>query len=66
MSDLISMDKKYQTRDGRAVEVLKVDMNSEVYKVAVVLTMEDGSQGIFSRTQTGRAVPDRKSGAIKI
>ena len=56
MSDLISMDKQYRTRNGDAVEVLKIGINHDSYPVAVVITMDDGSQIIRSRTGTGRIV----------
>ena len=56
MSNLISMDKQYRTRDGRAVEVLKVDMNNPKYPVVVIVTEKDGSQEIRSRTSTGLTV----------
>ena len=59
---MISMDKEYRTRNGFPVEVLKVDLRNTDYPVAVVVTTEDGSQGIFSRTSTGRVVPNRESG----
>ena len=62
MSDLISMDKQYKTRDGRAVEVLKVDMKHKYYPVAVVITEEDGSQAIRSRTSTGDTTHSRTTG----
>ena len=54
MSDLISMDKQYRTRDGREVEVLKVGVNHRNFPVAVVVTNKDGSQLIGTRTSTGR------------
>jgi len=54
MSDLISMDKQYKTRDGRAVEVLKVDINHHNFPVAIVVTNLDGSQCTGTRTSTGR------------
>lgn len=56
MSDLISMDKEYRTRNGDAVEVLKIGINHDKYPVAVVVTMDDGSQILRSRTSTGRVV----------
>ena len=59
---MISMDKEYRTRDGCLAEVLKVGMNHHTYPVAVMVTMDDGSQGVFQRTSTGRVVPSRESG----
>jgi len=56
MSDLISMDKQYKTRNGRAVEVLKTGVNHITYPVVVVITEGDGSQYSTSRTSTGRVV----------
>ena len=54
MSDLIAMDKEYRTRDGRTVEVLKVDMNHADFPIAVVVTNSEGRQFVGTRTRTGR------------
>ena len=61
MSDLISMDKQYKTRDGRAVEVLKVDVKHHSLPVAVVVTNPNGSQCTGTRTSTGRVLRSQKS-----
>lgn len=53
MSDLISMDKQYRTRDGREVEVLRVDVNHKFYPIVIVVTNPDGSQFTSSRTPMG-------------
>ena len=63
MSDLISMDKQYKTRDGRVVEVLRVDLKSKDYPVAVIVTEMDGSQCVRSRTSTGRAFSGKEVGS---
>ena len=59
MNDLISMDKQYKTRDGRAVEVLKIDVMNEHYPVAVVITEKCGGEVVLSRTSTGHVLFDR-------
>ena len=59
MSDLISMDKQYKTRDGRAVEVLKIDVMNEHYPVVVVITEKCGGEVVLPRTSTGHVLFDR-------
>jgi len=61
MGDLISMDKQYKTRDGREVEVLKVDMNNSRYPVVIVVTSDEGYQDIGSRTAAGRVLRNKES-----
>ena len=55
MGDLISMDKQYKARDGRAVEVLRTDMKHKHFTVAAIITNSDGTQWLASRTSTGRS-----------
>ena len=62
MSDLISMDKQYKTRDGRAVEVLRVDINNKHFPVSVIVTNPNGSQTVLCRTSTGYVSLSQKSG----
>ena len=57
------MDKQYRTRDGRAVEVLRVDMNHKHFPVAVIVTNSDGNQTVRSRTSNGRTLSSRLSGS---
>ena len=61
MNDLISMDKQYKTRDGRAVEILKININHKNFPVAIVVTNLDGSQCTGTRTRTGRMYADREN-----
>lgn len=41
---MISMDKKYQTRNGRAVRVLCVDMTGTKYPVCVAIADPEGKE----------------------
>lgn len=53
MSDLISTDKQYRTRDGREVEVLRVDVEHDCFTVVVLVKAENGNQYPAARTSTG-------------
>ena len=52
------MDKQYRTRDGRAVEVLKVGMNHNHFPVVAVVTDSNGSQSSSTLTPTGSVYAD--------
>lgn len=54
MSEKITMEGKYQTRDGRAVRVLCVDVKHADYPVIALITDEDGAEGIESYTPSGK------------
>ena len=61
---LISMDKKYRTRDGRAVRVLAVDVNHSFKKVAAAVTFKDGSEEhVHSYNQYGMICGGQSSSA---
>jgi hypothetical protein len=40
----ITMDGSYKTRNGRAVEILRTNINTEHYKVAALVTDSDGKE----------------------
>lgn len=56
MTNLISMDKKYKTRDGRDVRVLCVDNNGACAEGYPVVAIVDGAVVAF--TATGGFYPD--------
>lgn len=49
----ISMDKQYQTRDGRKVRVLAVDFKHDVYCVVVAVPVAGGAEVLYTYTATG-------------
>jgi len=51
---MISMDKGYKTRDGRAVRVLCVDMNQELYPVVAIVKGPAG--GEYTKTFTSYGI----------
>jgi len=53
MNDLINLEDRYETRDGREVEVLKLNMVNDEYPVVVVVTNSTGRQHVSSRTLGG-------------
>jgi hypothetical protein len=51
---MITMQGKYQTRDGRAVRILATGMRG-TFSVAGIVTERDGSEHIFSWQENGKA-----------
>jgi hypothetical protein len=41
---MIEMDKKYRTRDGRAVEILRTNVKNKDFPVVGIITQRDGSE----------------------
>ncbi len=65
MTDKITMDKKYTTRDGRPVRVLCVDAKDEVYPV-IALIDRDGTEGCFSFTSSGQWDTDEEGDELDL
>lgn len=63
---LISMDKKYRTRDGRAVMLLMTTLKNAQYPVAGIVTLNDGQQTVMNFTDRGRRFSDGSETAIDL
>lgn len=58
----ISMDKKYRTRNGRAVRVLCVDRKCDEFPVVAAVLSSDGKETIHTFTAEGKyALGDHKT-----
>lgn len=62
MSDKISMDKQYQTRNGRRAKILAVDVKDADYTVAAIVERFDGTEGVETFTNEGRHIRSEKGG----
>jgi len=51
--------KPVQARNGRKAEILKHDINNDVYKIAAVVTDRDGTQELESYDINGYYNPER-------
>jgi hypothetical protein len=53
---MIEMEKKYQTRDGRAVRILATDMKSGDAPIIGPVTMQNGSELVECWRSSGRSL----------
>ena len=51
---MISMDKKYKTRNGLPVRILCLDRKGDMYPVIGLVTIENGAESIHTFTADGR------------
>lgn len=58
MSELINMTDEYKTRDGRDVEVLRIDVTHKYYPVIALITEKSGQQFVCSYTASGYLLHD--------
>lgn len=57
-NNLISMDKKYQTLDGRPARILTVNLNHERYPVAAAILENSGFESVQTYTNEGKFSTD--------
>ena len=58
---LISMDKKYQTKDGNPVTILRIDIKDMLYPVVGIVSHEEGTETVETYTSTGAFITNRES-----